>query len=266
MNMPTFKETSEPYLGEIRKDTRSYMKYQYIACLDCKIMKWSEILKGKPINLRCINCAAKFRGNKSRYILPIPKGTTNKPEIGDIRHGYEIEEYSKGKSTSQKIYIWERCIKCNIPKWILYNNGKQKTSICSKCWYGRFNNKQFVYTGDGYRMIPILPSDKFYSMCKNKEKDYGYVLEHRYIMANHLNRLLTNTEIIHHKNGIKDDNRIENLELTFNGKHIMEHHKGYIDGYNHGINDKILQLESEIISLNNLIKQLSENRNKELTI
>ncbi len=136
--------------------------------------------------------------------------------VGDIRKGTEIGYKSSAK------YIWHACMDCGKERWVAIIKGKPESKICLHCanvksgfaikgkgscqWEGgRISRK-------GYTLIKLYSDDFFYSMAS---KD-NYVREHRLAMAKHLGRCLLRQEEVHHKNGIRDDNRIENLELMPN--------------------------------------------------
>ena len=71
-----------------------------------------------------------------------------------------------------------------------------------------------------------------YIRIHNPEHPYatkdGYVRHHRYILEQHLNRFLIPEERVHHINGIKNDNRIENLMLFPNESEHQKFHQNNI--------------------------------------
>lgn len=77
-----------------------------------------------------------------------------------------------------------------------------------------WNIRKLVSKGDYiYAIVPEHP-------CANK---HGYVLLHRIIMENHLGRILDNNEVVHHIDGDKKHNIIENLQLMTAAEHARLH-------------------------------------------
>lgn len=56
-----------------------------------------------------------------------------------------------------------------------------------------------------------------------KSDGHGYILEHRLVYEEYYNCCLLDWILIHHKNEIKTDNRIENLEPITRQKHAILH-------------------------------------------
>jgi hypothetical protein len=73
-------------------------------------------------------------------------------------------------------------------------------SKCTEC----FRNGRYINNG-GYVMV--------LSLGHPKAQKSGYVPEHRLVIEEWLGRFLSDSETVHHKNGIRDDNRLENLQL-----------------------------------------------------
>jgi len=188
-----------------------------------------------------------------------------KPSIGETKYASEL-----GYAGTDR-FIWTACIDCGKERWVRLEKGNKPRSIrCLQCANKRhFKGRHIVGSAhpswkggrirntDGYIRVAISEDDFFFQMA---DKTTHYVFEHRLVMAQFLGRCLHSREIIHHKNGVPDDNRIENLILTTRGRHILEHNTGYQDGYKQGFQDgqasQIEELKQEIRLLQWHIKQL----------
>ncbi len=170
--------------------------------------------------LKKLYCEDKLSTNEIEHLTNIPFGIVN-----DRLHEYGINIRS-GKEVQ-----------------LVLNNRRLANNVRHP------NYKNGRYNALGYIAIKISPNDFFYSMCNRA----GYVREHRLIMAQHLGRCLQTWELVHHKNGIRDDNRIENLELVERDNHIRVHSNGYHDGYKKGYYDgkdkRIKELQERVKEL-----------------
>lgn len=105
---------------------------------------------------------------------------------------------------------------------------KQQKIYCSrKCCNEGHSIKSTGHRPYNWKGGKLVHKSYVYLLTKehpNRNRD-GYVTEHRLIMEKKLGRFLERTEIIHHINGISDDNRIENLELVNSqSEHMKIHH------------------------------------------
>lgn len=148
---------------------------------------------GKQCCLLITNKILKENGRKSRWVKGIKFS-------GDF-----IEKMVRNRIKSE---VWQR--KTKLVQVFKHKTNKGK--ILAK------RSKKIFKTHNGYILI-LMPEHPLAD--RN-----GYVREHRVIMEKHLGRYLNRwTEDVHHINGIKTDNRIENLQLLSRSEHAKLNNK-----------------------------------------
>jgi hypothetical protein len=139
----------------------------------------------------------KYCGKKVKYDGDIPYITRNHKDGYTRRYFGEIRI----------------CINCNTNFFSLYGNAVFCSCDCLGAY--RSGEKNPYWRGGkskvhGYIII-YLPEHPF--------NNGGYVREHRLKMEKKLGRYLKQGEDVHHINGIRDDNRLKNLQLLTHGEH-----------------------------------------------
>jgi len=166
----------------------------------------------------CYHCKKTFSTNRNKRkfcshicALKAPWNTIQKRGQNNISKRPEVREKMRqakigyipwNKGTKGVMKAWNKGLKC------LQWSGKK---------HGMWKGGKIKHDR-GYLFI--------YSSNHPFRNKRNYVFEHRLVMEKKLKRFLGPTEVIHHINGIKIDNRIENLQLFNNqSEHIKLHLK-----------------------------------------
>jgi len=159
------------------------------------------------------------------------------------------------------------CPECKQKRAIYPSNYKalKNGGLCKKCYmsklltivHERMRNRPMserkpTSRSDGYLEMSLPSWHWCYPMAT---KTRHSILVHRLVMAEHLGRLLEAGEIVHHINGIRTDNRIENLQLVTLGSHKLSYEEGYKQGFKDGMATNIEELRKEIRLLHWKLKE-----------
>lgn len=151
-------------------------------------------------------------------------------QIYSERGWIEVENLHVG----DKVYLngdYYTCPMCGTSENIITYKYSKFRGLCKSCMYRSRNGSKYkddeihkVITKDGYVMLLGVPIRTSPLYTVHSKGHTGGVLEHHYVWYQHTGHIIDTTkEVIHHKNHIRTDNRIENLELMLIQEHMQLH-------------------------------------------
>jgi len=169
-----------------------------------------------PLMAKHFNCQ-KWSIKKTAERLGLPARYTGRPRwrtFTDEHTSDIISRWDSGASIAAicREYGTDRKV---ITRLLIENERTpmNRTNVARGERHGSWKGGRVVGS-QGYIQVKIYRDDPFWVMTNTNY----YVQEHRLVMARHLGRPLSPSESVHHINGNRADNRIENLQLR-QGQH-----------------------------------------------
>ena len=180
------------------KDGR--IQWNCICCCGKKeVVSGTDLRKGRATSCGCINSANSKINNLEGKVFGRLKAISRVQNTDKWKFSCSC---GKEKIINAYPVIYGSVVSCGC-----YNKDKS-TGKNNPRWNGGR-----TISSNGYAYVNCGPG--------NKPR-----LEHRVVMEAHLGRKLESYENVHHKNGVRNDNRIENLELWSksqpNGKRVKD--------------------------------------------
>ncbi len=225
-------------------------RYIWAKCPVCNRERWVQ-LRHNHLNYVCVKCS-------QRGLHPVTYSGEGEPILGDTARACDVGYKSRG------LRVWAQCPVCHTQSW---RERRFKDKPCPKCGIPkggelRKGEGNARWSGgkrhaDGYVFITVSESHPYSTMTRKvSHRNLYQIAEHRLVVAQAINRPLLDDEIVHHVNGIKSDNRLENLMLLKNNQHHARLVLDDLQKRYHRLESRVTILEAENARLQSQLEDM----------